>query len=86
MRYDRNQLHVSIPLSALHLGRDASRLAFEFKWIDNAQHMGDIMDFDVNGDVAPEARFRFRYVAERGLRAPLKCLPSPPAATKSSPH
>lgn len=29
-------------------------LSFEFKWNDNMQHPGDIMDFYVNGDTAPE--------------------------------
>jgi hypothetical protein len=27
------------------------------------QQPGDVMDFFVNGDVAPEGRFKYRYVA-----------------------
>jgi len=35
-----------------------------FKWVDNAQHPGEIIDFYVSGDVAPEGRFTFRYTAK----------------------
>ena len=34
---------------------------FEFKWSDNMQETGNIMDFYVNGDVAPGGRFNFLY-------------------------
>jgi hypothetical protein len=33
----------------------------DFKWADNLQHPGDIMDFYLDGTVAPEGRFNFRY-------------------------
>jgi hypothetical protein len=36
-------------------------LNFEFKWSDNMQEDGNIMDFYVNGDVAPGARFNYVY-------------------------
>ena len=35
---------------------------FEFKWSDNMQTDGDIIDFLINGDVAPSGRFNFRYI------------------------
>ena len=36
-------------------------LNFEFKWNDNMQENGNIMDFYVNGDTAPGGRFNFVY-------------------------
>ena len=32
-----------------------------FKWSDNMQTDGDIMDFYTNGDVAPGARFKYQF-------------------------
>ena len=40
---------------------DDNLLNFEFKWSDNMQEEGNIMDFYVNGDVAPGGRFNFHY-------------------------
>lgn len=40
-----------------------ARLAFEFKWVDNIPLPCDILDFYVDGDVAPAGRFRYRYEA-----------------------
>ncbi len=37
---------------------------FEFKWSDNMQDDGNIMDFYENGDVAPGARFNYVYKVE----------------------
>ena len=33
----------------------------EFKWNDNMQDVGNIMDFYINGDTAPGGRFNFHY-------------------------
>ncbi len=56
-----NELQLAIPRSALGLPQETNRIALDFKWADNIQHPGDIMDFYVSGDVAPEGRFNFRY-------------------------
>ncbi len=40
---------------------DDRLLNFEFKWSDNMQVDGDIMDFYVNGDVAPSGRFNYHF-------------------------
>jgi hypothetical protein len=37
------------------------KLNFEFKWSDNNESDGDIMDFYVNGDSAPDGRFNFIF-------------------------
>jgi hypothetical protein len=34
---------------------------FEFKWSDNMQTEGDIMDFYIHGDAAPSGRFNYHY-------------------------
>ena len=43
------------------LGVEDQPLNFEFKWSDNMQEEGNIMDFYVNGDVAPGARFNYVF-------------------------
>lgn len=54
-----NKMEIAIPRSVLSL--DESELNFEFKWADNIQEAGDIMDFYLSGDVAPAGRFNFIY-------------------------
>jgi len=54
-----NQLEVAIPRTDLALGDES--LQIDFKWVDNAQKPGDIMDFITSGDAAPSGRFNFRY-------------------------
>lgn len=49
---------MAIPKSVLGL---SSSVNLEFKWSDNMQDEGNIMDFYVNGDVAPGGRFNFVY-------------------------
>ena len=53
-----NEIHLSIPRSRLPSS------SFDFKWADNLQHPGDIMDFYQSGDVAPDGRFMYRYLAK----------------------
>ena len=44
------------------LGLDAKQpLDIRFKWADNIQKPGDIMDFYLSGDVAPLGRFVWRW-------------------------
>ena len=42
--------------------------ALDFKWWDNLQKPGDIMDSYLSGDVAPDGRFNYHYVAGAGNR------------------
>jgi hypothetical protein len=65
MRYRArgNELHLAIPRTALGLPEGTTRVAIDFKWLDNAQQPGDLMDAYLSGDAAPEGRFRYRYVA-----------------------
>jgi hypothetical protein len=56
-----DQLQLAIPRSALGLQPDIDDVSIDFKWADNQQHPGDVMDFYVDGEVAPAGRFNFRY-------------------------
>jgi hypothetical protein len=55
-RIEGREMHLSVPYSAL--GRAG---CFDFKWVDNCQHPGDVMDLYLSGDAAPAGRFNFRY-------------------------
>ena len=56
-----NEMQLAIPRSALGLANGKADVSLDFKWVDNMQQPGDIMDFYVSGDVAPDGRFNFRY-------------------------
>lgn len=56
-----NKMVLKVPKKAIGIS-DVFEL--EFKWSDNMQEEGDIMDFWVNGDVAPMGRYNYLY---RGL-------------------
>ena len=59
-----NELHLAIPRAALGLREGDTRVSLDFKWADNIQHPGDIQDFYISGDAAPEGRFRYRYAGD----------------------
>jgi len=63
VRVEATNLQLAIPRAALGLA-GAPKTALDFKWADNLQRLGDVMDFYLSGDVAPEGRFNYRYVAE----------------------
>jgi hypothetical protein len=52
------QMELRIPRRAVTM---EGTLNFEFKWSDNMQQDGDIMDFYLHGDVAPAGRFNYVY-------------------------
>ena len=55
-----NELMLSVPRAALGLD-GAENFTLDFKWWDNAQKLGDILDTYLSGDAAPDGRFNFRY-------------------------
>lgn len=61
LRYSvkNNVLQIEVPKNLI--GFDSDKFDFSFKWSDNMQVDGDIMDFYTNGDVAPGGRFCFRF-------------------------
>jgi hypothetical protein len=60
-RVEGNQLHLAVPRVALGLASGNTCPSFDFKWADNLQHPGDIMDVYTSGDGAPEGRWKYRY-------------------------
>ena len=58
---------VTIPRAALGLGE--GDFTVNFKWSDNMQTDGDVMDFYTNGDVAPGARYKYSFTTV-GVTAP----------------
>jgi hypothetical protein len=59
--YKINGKVLQIKVNRSVLGLDGKQLNFEFKWSDNCQNDGNIMDFYVNGDAAPDGRFNYVY-------------------------
>jgi hypothetical protein len=55
-------LVLSVPRRSLGLTGKNKPVSFDFKWADNLPEKPDIMDFYTEGDVAPDARFNYRYV------------------------
>ncbi len=53
-----NKMEIKVPKKMLGIDAAAD---FGFKWSDNMQNENDIMDFWINGDVAPSGRFNYRY-------------------------
>ncbi|MBN1347813.1 hypothetical protein JXJ21_00230 [candidate division KSB1 bacterium] len=72
-----NRLELAVKRAVFGIASEAD-LDLEFKWSDNMQVDGDIMDFYINGDAAPGGRFNFVYqtASETGvgehLRSPNK--------------
>ena len=64
MWVEGNRMHLAIPRDVLGLAGNNKPLTLDFKWADNIQTQGDILDFYLSGDVAPQARFNYRYVSE----------------------
>ena len=52
-------LQIAVPRKMV--GISDGEMAFNFKWSDNMQVEGDILDFYQNGDVAPGGRFMFHF-------------------------
>ncbi len=58
-------MHVAISKSLLNVDWQpfGSGATIGFKWIDNSQSPGDIMDTYTHGDAAPGGRFRYPLVS-----------------------
>ena len=55
------ELELAIRRADLGLGDASKPLHLEFKWADNVQHPGQVEDFAINGDAAPNGRFNYIY-------------------------
>jgi len=54
------KLELAIPRDAIGLSKHAA-VQLDFHWADNVQKLGDVVEFAINGDSAPERRFNYRY-------------------------
>ncbi len=57
-----NELELAIRRADLGL-RPGQPLRLQFKWADNMQRDGDVMEFTLSGDAAPNGRFNYVYEA-----------------------
>ncbi|MFI4911944.1 MAG: hypothetical protein ACIAQZ_09790 [Sedimentisphaeraceae bacterium JB056] len=58
--YSGNEIEITIARNLIN--QDGRRdIEFDFHWVDNIQNEGDIAEFAVNGDSAPNRRFNYRY-------------------------
>jgi len=55
---DKNKLMIKVQRTDLNQNK---KLAFDFHWADNIQKIGDITEFFLNGDNAPERRANYRF-------------------------
>jgi len=58
---DGRDLAVAVPRAALGLEAGRGPLRFDFQWADGIAPSGDILDFWVQGDAAPDGRFEYRF-------------------------
>jgi len=67
-RVSGNELELALPRSSIG---QAGPLEFEFKWADNMQAAGDVLEFSLSGDAAPNNRFNYlvRFAAVLELAA-----------------
>lgn len=59
--YSVKDNYLEIEVARRILALDGELVDIEFKWNDNMQENGNIMDFYVNGDTAPGGRFNFVF-------------------------
>lgn len=64
-RLEGNELHLALPRTALEL-KSNEDVSLDFKWADNLQKPGDVLDFCLHGDAAPDGRFSFRFGEDAG--------------------
>lgn len=53
-----SQLELALPRALFGASTQPS---FDFKWADNQQKDGDVVEFAIHGDSAPDRRFNYRY-------------------------
>jgi hypothetical protein len=64
-RLEGSQLQLAVPRSVVGQTGE-SGVAIDLKWVDNLQIPGDVLDFYLSGDVAPEGRFNYRFSCAAG--------------------
>ncbi len=62
--YKVNGRYLLVKIPKSYLGISKNTFTVNFKWNDNMQIDGDVMDFYNNGDTAPGGRFMYSYVVK----------------------
>ncbi|GGD51143.1 discoidin domain-containing protein [Paenibacillus nasutitermitis] len=60
-RASGREMELAIPRTALGVSDTSVPLRLEFKWNDNMQSQGDVSEFNINGDTAPNGRFNYVF-------------------------
>ena len=60
VRYAQNGAEMMVTLPRVLLGLKAGPATLDFKWADHCFAQGNASDFTLNGDAAPDGRFRYR--------------------------
>ena len=60
MKKDTESAHANCKWIKL-IGMSEDKINFNFKWSDDMQIDGDVMDFYKSGDVAPGGRFMYNF-------------------------
>ncbi len=71
VEYSLKGKRLQIKVPKFMLGIKGDKFVINFKWSDNMQVDGDIMDFYINGDVAPNGRFKYQYATYSYEKSPL---------------
>lgn len=68
--YAGKEIELSIPRASLGLA--AAEVSLQFQWADNLQKLGDINEFFVNGDAAPDRRFHYAFASKVAFSAAIR--------------
>lgn len=80
---NNNTLQIKVPKSDLNLS-STQKITLDFKWSDNMQNDGDIMDFYQYGDTAPIGRFNYEYISNTASSSSSSSVPSSSSAAPAS--
>jgi hypothetical protein len=64
-RVKGKEMELAVLRSDLHLEETMQPFSFDFKWADGTKIDGNIENFAINGDVAPNSRFNYRYTYKK---------------------
>ncbi|MGB5983194.1 MAG: hypothetical protein WBG46_13720 [Nonlabens sp.] len=61
LRFDEKELEIGVDRKSLGLAKTSQ---FYFKWADNPGNLEDVSTFFMNGDAAPDRRFKYHFLSE----------------------
>lgn len=72
VQYRTSGKRVCIQIPRKMLGIENGDFILNFKWSDNMQTDGDIMDFYIHGDAAPGGRYKYQFVTSYNVIADIE--------------